>query len=193
MAIDFPARPLNSLLCAVALACLGSACETAVAPQADASLDELPQDAAVQLDTVAADSGIEQEVVESQPDTASEDTGGSEDASLADGDESPDSVAVDMGGPPDIAPPKEDVMEEDLSEVDITWTKDIEYISQSKCDNCHGVAGGSGLKLYSRQQWIDYFPMIVPSLETGKMPKSGSLAPGQLETIKLWGKVGYPE
>ena len=85
-----------------------------------------------------------------------------------------------------------DVEKEDLSNVKLTWKKDIEPISIDKCDNCHGKDGSHGLKLYTKQKWIDYFPMIIPALEKGSMPQGTSLDPGQLEDIILWGKVGYP-
>lgn len=85
-----------------------------------------------------------------------------------------------------------DVEEEDLSNVKLTWTNDIEPISINKCDNCHGKDGNHGLKLYTKQKWIDYFPMIVPALQKGSMPQGTSLAPGQLEDIVMWGKVGHP-
>jgi len=111
-------------------------------------------------------------------------------------------VLVDTAEPIDTAEPEDtaepdivevpDIVEEDLAGVKLTWKKDIEAISLSKCDNCHGKDGSHGLKLYTKQKWIDYFPMIIPALEKGAMPQGTSLAPGQLEDIILWGKVGYP-
>ncbi len=102
-----------------------------------------------------------------------------------------DSIEPEDTSEPDIAVEPE-VEEEDLSGVKLTWKKDIEPISMNKCDNCHGKNGSHGLKLYTKQKWIDYFPMIIPALQKGIMPQGTSLAPGQLEDIILWGKVGYP-
>jgi len=176
-------RPIMG--CAAALTLLFSACDSVQPLGADAAQTDVMEDGALPGDTLG--------VADAELDASSKPDGMPlEDAKPTDdGAESTDIAELDAISPPDLGAP--DTMEEDLSDVDVTWTKDIEYIATSQCENCHGVAGGSGLKLYTRQQWIDYFPMIVPSLETGKMPKTGSLAPGQLELVKLWGKVGYPE
>ena len=98
----------------------------------------------------------------------------------------------DTSPPPDTSPAPDTHVEEDLSGVDLTFAKDIKPIADKRCGKCHGKEGSSGLKLYNRDQWELYFPMIVSSIETGKMPKGGNMGPGELLDIKLWGKIGYP-
>lgn len=112
-------------------------------------------------------------------------------------DDVPDEVVdalADVPGAVDVPALEEveEIMVEDLSWVKITWNKDIEDIFLTKCANCHGLEGSSGLKLFKKSQWEDYFPMIIPSLESGKMPKGTGLNPGDLANIILWGKVGFP-
>jgi hypothetical protein len=112
----------------------------------------------------------------------------SDTAPIEDTMEPPDTVP-----PPDTTPAVDTHEEEDLSGIDVTWTKDIKSIADTKCGNCHGAAGSHGLKLYTRKQWELYYTMIVPAIEKGMMPQGTSMAPGQLDLIKLWAKVGFPE
>ena len=98
---------------------------------------------------------------------------------------------VDTIPEPDTEPEPDTTPEEDLAGVKVSWTLDIKPIADNKCGNCHGASGYHGLKLYTRDHWETYFPMIVPSIKTGKMPQGTSMGAGQLDLIILWGKLGY--
>ena len=161
----------------------------------DAPPPVIPNNAKQDLDYVDTGANDDVDLKDSQPAedaTSPADSGPTEDTlPLEDTPAVKDTFVEEDTAEADITS-EPDVEEEDLSNVKITWKKDIEPISMDKCDFCHGKDGSHGLKLYTKQKWIDYFPMIIPALEKGSMPQGTSLDPGQLEDIILWGKVGYP-
>jgi len=175
-----------SLISVLALSLVACDSETPLAP--DTSVADITSNDVQQTgDTSAQPETSEPDDTEATVDTASlEDS-----APIIDTVELEDTAEPEDTSEPDVAVEPE-VEEEDLSGVKLTWKKDIEPISINKCDNCHGQGGSHGLKLYTKKKWIDYFPMIIPALQKGVMPQGTSLAPGQLEDIILWGKVGYP-
>jgi len=168
------------------LSVVGCDSETSVSP--DTNKTDITADDAQQT----GDTSVSVDTTEPEDTKENVDTAPLEDTSApADTSELKDTIEPEDTSAPDV-PVEPEVEEEDLSGVKLTWKKDIEPISINKCDSCHGKNGSHGLKLYTKKKWIDYFPMIVPALEKGSMPQGTSLAPGQLEDIILWGKVGYP-
>jgi ligand-binding sensor domain-containing protein len=76
-----------------------------------------------------------------------------------------------------------------------TWSLEMSFLSQNKCQLCHNAMGGNGRDLSSKQRWIAEIDNIVNALRGGRMPLPPypNLSDAAIDRIELWRDANFPD
>jgi hypothetical protein len=76
-----------------------------------------------------------------------------------------------------------------------TWSLEMSFLSQNKCQLCHNSLGGNARDLSSKARWMAEIDNIIAALRQGRMPLPPypNLADATIDRIELWRDADFPD
>jgi hypothetical protein len=76
-----------------------------------------------------------------------------------------------------------------------TWSLEMSFLSQNKCQLCHNAMGGNARDLSSKQRWREEIDAIVSALRGGRMPLPPypNLSDSAIDRVELWRDANFPD